>query len=70
MMKNFKKIGEWEIHLTIKLKFMSSTGSNEKRTMYSKSNNSIAIIGNDTDKIIQKLFDSLLHKHQINLRGK
>ena len=27
--------GEWKMHLTIKLKFISSTNSKEKRTIYS-----------------------------------
>ena len=43
-------------------KFMSSTDSDEKRTMYSKNNSSIITKGNDTDKIIEKFFASVLHK--------
>ena len=41
---------------------MSSTDSDEKRTMYSKNNSSIITKGNDTDKIIEKIFASVLHK--------
>ena len=44
-------------------KFMSSADSGKKRTLYSKNDSSIITIGNDADKIIQKLFDSLLHKY-------
>lgn len=35
--------------------------------MHSKSDSSIVTIGNDIGKIIQKLFDSFLHKYQIGL---
>ena len=49
----------------MKSKFISSIDSNEKRTMYSSSDSNIVMIGIDTDKIIQELFDSLLHKYQI-----
>ena len=45
------------MHLTMKPKFMSSTDSNEKRMMYSKSDSSIVMVSNDTDEIIQKRFD-------------
>ena len=31
--------------------------------MYSKNDSRIVMIGNDTDKIIQELLDSLLHKY-------
>lgn len=41
---------------------MSSTDSDEKRPMYSKNNSSIITKGNDTDKIIEKIFASVLHK--------
>ena len=46
----------------MKPRFMSSTDSDEKRTMSSESDINIIIIGNDADKIIQELFDSLLHQ--------
>ena len=46
---------------------MSSTDRNEKCRMYSKSNSRKVMIGNDAIKIIQKKFDSLLHKYQIAL---
>ena len=47
----------------MKPKFMSSTKSNEKCTMYSKSDSSIVMIGNDTDETIQECFDSFLQKY-------
>ena len=63
-----KKSSEWEIYLLIKPKFMSSTAANEKRKMYSKSENRIIMIGNDTNKIIQELFDLVSHKYHIVLK--
>lgn len=41
---------------------MSSTDSDQKLTMSSKSAINIIMIIDDTDKIIQELFDSLLHQ--------
>ena len=67
MTDDHKKSGEWKIYLTMKSKFMSSTDSNEKRARYSKSDNNIVMIGNDTDEIIQDFFDLLLRKYQTGL---
>lgn len=67
MIDDLKKSSEWKVNLTMKLNFISSTDSNENRRVYSKSDGSIVTVGNDTDKIIQERFDSLLHKHQIGL---
>ena len=64
MIKDHKTKGEWKIQSTIAISFMSSKDSNESRTVPSKSNNIKILIGNETDKIIEKLFDSLLQKHQ------
>ena len=66
MIDDLKKSGEWKMYLTIKSKFMPSTDSDEKRTMYSKSDSSIVMIGIDTDEIINNFFYSLLHKYQIS----
>ena len=46
---------------------MSSTDSNEKRTVYSIIDSRIVIIGNGTNKNIHKFFDSLLHNYKIGL---
>ena len=54
MIDDLKKSGDWKMHLTMKPKFLSSTDSNQKRMMYSESDNNIAMIGNDTDAIIQQ----------------
>ena len=62
-----KQSGEWEIHPTMKSKNMLSTDSNGKCTTYCKSDSSIAMIGKYIDAVILELFDSLLHKYQIDL---
>ena len=54
---DLKKSGEWKLHPTVKLKYMSSRGSNQKCTMYSKSDSSLVMVGTGTDKIVQELFD-------------
>ena len=46
---------------------MSSKDSNEIRTMQITSNNIEIMIGNETDEIIKKLFNSLLQKYQEEL---
>ena len=46
------------MHLIMKPKSMSSSGTKEKRVMYSKSDSSFVMIGNDT-QIIQELLNNL-----------
>ena len=59
--------GEWKIQLTMKINITSSKDSYETRTTHTKSNNIETMIGNETDEIIQNLFESLLQKHQEGL---
>ena len=47
---------------------MSSKGSNEKRMKHSKSDNVEIMVGNDTDEIIEGLFDSLIQRYQFGLK--
>ena len=65
MINNLKKIGERKIQLTIKPEFMLSTDSNEKHMLHIKSDNVEIMIDNDTDKIIQELFDSFLWRGEV-----
>ena len=58
---------EWEIHLTMTINFLLSKDSEETRTMYSKSDNIKFMVGNETDKIIEDLFDSFLQRYHKNL---
>ena len=57
-------IGEWKIQLTMKINFVSSKDSNETRTMHTTSFNIEIMIGNQTDEIIEKLFESILKRYQ------
>ena len=45
----------------------SAKDSEETRTMYTKSYNIEIMMGNETDEIIEKLFESLLQNYQKNL---
>ena len=49
---DLQKFGEQKIYVTKKPKFRSAADSNEKRTMPSKSDNIIFMIGINTNKII------------------
>lgn len=50
--------------LTMKLKFMSSTDSNEKRMLHTKCDSVVIMINKDTYDIIQQLSDSLLNRYK------
>ena len=56
----YKTQDEWKIQLITIINFISSKDSDEIRTIYSKSNNKVIMMGNETDEIIQKLFESLM----------
>ena len=45
------------------INFFSSKDSNETRTVHSKSHNIEIMIGNETNEIIEELFNSLLQKY-------
>ena len=67
MTDDLKTQGEWEIQSTMSINFISSKDSNETRTMHTKSDNIEMMIGNETNEIIEELFDSLLQKYQKGL---
>ena len=48
---------EWKIQLTMAINFISSTDSDETRTMHTKSNNVEIMIGSEIDEIIEELLD-------------
>ena len=54
---------EWKIHLTMAINFFSSKDSEKTCIMYSNSDNIEVMMGNETDKIIEELFDSFLQKY-------
>ena len=67
MINNHKTQGEWKIHLTMAINFFSSIDSEEIRTLHSKSDNREILIDNETDEIIEDLFDSFLQRYQKGL---
>ena len=62
IINDYKISGERKIHLTIAIKFMSSKDNSKIRTMHAKSDNKETLIGNETDKIIEDILDSVLQK--------
>ena len=49
---------------------MSSKDFKENRTMYTNSDNIDIMIGNETNEIIEELFESLLQRYQKDLEEK
>ena len=67
MINDDKTRREWEIQLTMQINFISCKDFEETRTMYTKSHNIEIIIGNETDEIIEKNFESFLQNYQKDL---
>ena len=67
MINDHKTRREWKIQLTMQINFNSSKDSEETHTTYTNSHNEEIMIGNKTDEIIEKLFESLLQNYQKNL---
>ena len=63
LINDLKTQVEWKIQLTMAINFMYCKDSNEICTMHLKSNNIKILIGNETDEIIKKRFESLLQKY-------
>ena len=62
IIKNLKKSAKWKFQLSITIKFISSTSTDEERVMHYKSDN-IEIIIHD-DEFIKQHFKSLLYRYQ------
>ena len=67
MKDKIKSSGEWEIHLTIKVSFMSSKHNGDKRLMHPQSDNILIMINNETDEIISVFFESFISRYKIFL---
>ena len=67
MINDHKTRREWKIQLTMQINFISSKDSEETCTMHTKSHNIEIMMGNETDEIIEKLFESLLQNYQKDL---
>ena len=70
IINDHKTQGEWKIQLTMVTNFISSKDSDEIRTMLTKSNNIEIMMGNETDEIIEEVFESFLQKYQEGLEEK
>ena len=62
-----KTSSEWKIQLTIAINFISSKDSGETRTMHTRSNNAVVMVGSETNEIIEDFFKSFLQKYQQGL---
>lgn len=67
MIDHFRTPGSWKIHLTMKINLTTSEDSNQKRLRYFKSDNRQIMIGNEINETIGDIFNSLLHRYEINL---
>ena len=71
LLEEYKQKGEWKVQLTIEVNFISlKPGSDKTRIMYTKSDNIEIMFGDDSDDIIEQLFDSLLKKYEENVQNK
>ena len=67
MINDHKSQSEWKIQLTMQINFISSKDSEETRNKHTKSYNIEIMMGNETDEIIEKLFESPLQNYQKDL---
>ena len=67
MIDELKSQSEWKIQITMAINFFPSKDSNETCTMHAESDGIEMMIGNETNKIIGELFDSLLERFQEKL---
>ena len=56
--------GEWKIHISLRVSFISSKDAEGTRAIYVWSDNENIMWGNETDNIIKKLFESFLDNYQ------
>ena len=70
MINDLKQSDLWKIQLTVTISFSSfRDDSDEERVIHSKSDNIEITITDQTDEIIEKLFNSLKNKYQNNLQS-
>ena len=68
---SYKNKGEWKVQLIADINFISlKPGSDETRSMYTKSDNVEIRIGDDINDVIKEIFKSLLNRYQENLQEK
>ena len=70
MIKNHKTLGEWKIHLTMHVTFISCLDTREFRIMQSKCDNAEIMMGIEIDDIIDEVFGSFFKKYTKGLETK
>ena len=60
---NFHISNEWQIKLTMNDNFMSSQDNDDKQLIYSKIDHIEIVVGDETDRIINNLFQSRLSRY-------
>ena len=67
----YKAKGEWKLQLSAEISFISQKpGSDETRTMFTRSTPEEFMIGSETEEVAENLIMSLLQKYQDNLQNK
>ena len=70
IINDLKQSDTWKIQLTIRINFISSKDpKDEERIMHLKSDNLEIMISDETDEIIEKLFNSLKNRYQNDLQS-
>ena len=59
-----KTEGEWKIQLTMSINFISSKNSDEICNLHTRSNNIEIMMVNETDEIIDEIFEYFLQNYQ------
>ena len=70
MIDNHKEHSKWKIQLAIKINFISCSGTDEFRGMYTQSDNIGVMNGFETNDIIKEIFNSFLKRYQEGLETK
>ena len=67
MIIDFQKFSPWKVQLTIAINFISPEDVNEERVMHSTSSNTKFMTYENSNDVVDELFESLLSKYQIGL---
>ena len=68
IINDLQKPETWKIQLIIAINFISSKDIDEERLMHSKSDNIEVMAYDKSDEFIEKLFEPLFHRFQIELK--
>ena len=64
---DLKKYDTWKVQLTMAIIFIYSKGNDEERVIHSKSDNIEIMIKYNANEVIEKHFESLLKRYQVEL---